>query len=152
VFPVQGDKLAGILDLIFLKAASTSVMLLCIFDGSNESSSPIHSKYALRGHQLRLPAIALNPASAYEIPPQVTAGWLSLQHIEDRTFTYTTIKLLRFGYHYIRGSVIRLEIYYKLLTFPVSLTTFEYNYSLASRYWYCYLLAFSLSRIDFKMS
>jgi len=119
VFPVQEKKLAGILDRIFLKAASVSVMLLSPHDGSNESLSPIHSKYALRGLQLRLPAIALNPASAYEIPPQVTAGWLSFQHIEGRTFTYTIIKLLRFGYHYIRDSVIRLEIYYKLLTFPV---------------------------------
>ena len=100
-------------------------MLLIDIDGSDESSSPIHSKYALRGCQLRLPAIALNPASAYEIPPQVTAGWLSLQHIEDRTFTYTIIKLLRFGYHYIRGSLIRLEIYYKFLTFPFPLLTFE---------------------------
>jgi hypothetical protein len=118
VFPVQENKLAGTLDRIFLNAASVSVMLRWGYDGSNESLSPIHSKYALRGHQLRLPAIALNPASAYEIPPQVTAGWLSLQHIEDRTFTYTIIKLLRFGYHYIRCSVIRLEIYYKLLTFP----------------------------------
>ena len=101
MFPVQEAKPAGILDRIFLKAASVSVMLLHYHDGSNESSSPIHSKYALRGHQLRLPAIALNPASAYEIPPQVTAGWLSLQHIEDRTFTYTIIKLSRFGYHYL---------------------------------------------------
>ena len=77
VFPVQKREFAGMLDLIFLKAASVSVMLLRLDDGSDESSSPIHSKCALRGHQLRLPAIALNPASAYEIPPQVTAGWLS---------------------------------------------------------------------------
>ena len=97
MFPVQEVKLAGILDCIFLNAASVSVMLLRSNDGSNKSLSPIHSKYALRGHQLRLPAIALNPASVYEIPPQVTAGWLSFQHIEDRTFTYTIIKLLRFS-------------------------------------------------------
>ena len=97
VFPVQVIQLAGMLDRIFLSAASVSFMLRNHNDGSNESSSPIHSKYALRGCQLRLPAIALNPASAYEIPPQVTAGWLSFQHIEDRTFTYTIIKLLRFS-------------------------------------------------------
>ena len=69
VFPVQMQKPAGILDRIFLIAASVSVMLPRNNDGSNESSSPIHSKYASRGCQLRLPAIALNPASAYKIPP-----------------------------------------------------------------------------------